>query len=49
MRLVLASNNAKKLVELQALFSPLGLELVTQEASGLPRPRSLSSPSSRTR
>ncbi len=30
MKLVLASNNAKKLVELQALFAPLGIELVTQ-------------------
>ena len=28
MRLVLASNNAKKLAELQALFAPLALELV---------------------
>ena len=35
MRLVLASNNAKKLVELQALFSPLGLELVTQGSLGI--------------
>jgi len=36
MRLVLASNNAKKLVELQALFAPLGLELVTQGSLGIP-------------
>lgn len=35
MRLVLASNNAKKLVELQALFMPLGIELVTQGALGI--------------
>jgi XTP/dITP diphosphohydrolase len=35
MRLVLASNNAKKLVEMQALFAPLGLELVTQGALGI--------------
>jgi XTP/dITP diphosphohydrolase len=35
MRLVLASNNAKKLVELQALFSPLGLDLVTQGSLGI--------------
>jgi XTP/dITP diphosphohydrolase len=35
MRLVLASNNAKKLVELQTLFSPLGLELVTQGSLGI--------------
>ena len=30
MRLVLASNNVKKLTELQALFAPLNLQLVTQ-------------------
>jgi XTP/dITP diphosphohydrolase len=36
MRLVLASNNAKKLTELQALLSPLGLELVNQGALGIP-------------
>jgi XTP/dITP diphosphohydrolase len=35
-RLVLASNNAKKLAELQALFAPLKLELVTQGALGIP-------------
>ena len=35
MRLVLASNNAKKLLELQALFAPVGLELVTQGALGI--------------
>jgi XTP/dITP diphosphohydrolase len=35
MRLVLASNNAKKLVELQALFAPLGMELVAQSALGI--------------
>jgi XTP/dITP diphosphohydrolase len=35
-RLVLASNNAKKLVEMQALFAPLGLELVTQGSLGIP-------------
>ena len=35
MRLVLASNNAKKLAELQALFAPLGLELVAQGALGI--------------
>ena len=35
MRLVLASNNAKKLVELQTLFMPLGIELVTQGALGI--------------
>jgi XTP/dITP diphosphohydrolase len=34
-RLVLASNNAKKLLELQALFAPLGLELVTQGSLGV--------------
>lgn len=35
-RLVLASNNAKKLAELQALFTPLGVELVTQGSLGIP-------------
>jgi XTP/dITP diphosphohydrolase len=36
MRLVLASNNAKKLIELQALFAGLPLELVTQGSLGIP-------------
>ena len=36
MKLVLASNNAKKLVELQALFAPLGIELVSQGSLGIP-------------
>jgi XTP/dITP diphosphohydrolase len=35
MKLVLASNNAKKLKELQALFQPIGLELVTQGSLGI--------------
>ena len=35
MRVVLASNNAKKLAELAALFAPLGLELVTQASLGI--------------
>ncbi|HRI18432.1 MAG TPA: non-canonical purine NTP pyrophosphatase [Burkholderiaceae bacterium] len=35
MRLVLASNNAGKLVELQALFAPLGCTLVAQPAMGI--------------
>ncbi|MFZ5549722.1 MAG: non-canonical purine NTP pyrophosphatase [Pseudomonadota bacterium] len=35
MRLVLASNNAKKLVELGQLFAPLGIELVNQGALGV--------------
>lgn len=35
MKLVLASNNAKKLVELQALFAPLGIELVNQGSLGI--------------
>ena len=35
MRLVLASNNAKKLIELQALFAPLGLEMVNQGSLGI--------------
>jgi XTP/dITP diphosphohydrolase len=34
-RLVLASNNAKKLAELQALFAPLKFELVTQGTLGI--------------
>jgi XTP/dITP diphosphohydrolase len=36
MRLVLASNNAKKLGELQALFAPLAIDLVTQGSLGIP-------------
>ena len=32
---VLASNNAKKLAELQALFAPLGVSLVTQGSLGI--------------
>ena len=35
MRLVLASNNAKKLAELQALFAGLPVELVTQGSLGI--------------
>jgi XTP/dITP diphosphohydrolase len=35
LRLVLASNNAGKLAELQALFAPLPLELVAQPTLGL--------------
>ena len=35
MRLVLASNNAKKLGELQTLFAPLGVTLVAQGALGI--------------
>jgi XTP/dITP diphosphohydrolase len=35
MRIVLASNNAKKLVELQALLAPLGLSMVTQASLGI--------------
>lgn len=35
MRLVLASNNAHKLVELQTLLGPLGLDLVTQGSLGI--------------
>lgn len=35
MKLVLASNNAKKLIELQALFTPLGIELVNQGSLGI--------------
>ena len=35
MRLVLASNNGKKLAELQTLFASLPLELVTQGSLGI--------------
>jgi XTP/dITP diphosphohydrolase len=36
MKIVLASNNQGKLFELQALFAPLGVELVTQGSLGIP-------------
>ncbi len=36
MKLVLASNNAGKLAELQALFAPLGVALVRQSDLGIP-------------
>ncbi len=36
MKLVLASNNAKKLAELQALFARLGIELIAQGSLGIP-------------
>ncbi|MDM7942321.1 MAG: RdgB/HAM1 family non-canonical purine NTP pyrophosphatase [Hydrogenophaga sp.] len=36
MKLVLASNNKGKLAELQALFAPLGIELVCQADLGIP-------------
>lgn len=36
MRLILASNNSKKLRELQPLLSPLGLDLITQGSLGIP-------------
>lgn len=36
MQLILASNNAKKLKELQALLGPLGLTLVNQGTLGIP-------------
>ena len=35
-QLILASNNAKKLRELQALIAPLGVELVTQDGLDIP-------------
>jgi XTP/dITP diphosphohydrolase len=35
MKLVLASNNAHKLVELQSLLAPLGLSLVSQSSLGI--------------
>ncbi len=36
MKMVLASNNPGKLVELQAMFAPLGFDLVTQGSLGIP-------------
>ena len=36
MRLVLASNNEKKLAELKTLFAPLKLDLVTQAPTSGP-------------
>ncbi|MEY1660745.1 RdgB/HAM1 family non-canonical purine NTP pyrophosphatase [Isoalcanivorax beigongshangi] len=36
MKMVLASGNQKKLVELEALLAPLGFELVTQSELGVP-------------
>ncbi len=36
MQLILASNNSKKLRELQALLGPLGLSLINQGALGIP-------------
>jgi XTP/dITP diphosphohydrolase len=36
MKIILASNNAGKLAELQAILAPLGLELVSQASLGIP-------------
>lgn len=36
MKIVLASNNSGKLAELQAMLAPLGLELLSQAALGIP-------------
>lgn len=36
MKIVLASNNPGKLVELQAMFAPLGFDLITQGSLGIP-------------
>ena len=36
MKIVLASNNAGKLAELQVMFAPLGFELITQGSLGIP-------------
>jgi XTP/dITP diphosphohydrolase len=36
MKTVLASNNPGKLAELQAMFAPLGVELITQGSLGIP-------------
>lgn len=35
-RVVLASNNAKKAAELEALLAPLGWEVLAQGALGIP-------------
>jgi len=51
MKLVLASNNGKKLKELDAILAPLGWQLVPQGqlgvAEALPKPMSHTAPSSR--
>jgi len=36
MKIILASNNPGKLAELQAILAPLGLELISQSALGIP-------------
>jgi XTP/dITP diphosphohydrolase len=36
MKIILASNNPGKLAELQAMLAPLGLELISQAALGIP-------------
>ena len=36
MQIILASNNAGKLAELQAILAPLGLELISQASLGIP-------------
>ena len=36
MKIILASNNKGKLAELQAMLAPLGLELLSQSALGIP-------------
>ena len=36
MKIVLASNNAGKLAELNALFAPLGVTLIRQSELGIP-------------
>jgi XTP/dITP diphosphohydrolase len=36
MKIVLASNNPGKLAELQAMFAPLGFDLITQGSLGIP-------------
>ncbi len=36
MKIILASNNAGKLAELQAMFAPLGVQLVRQSELGIP-------------
>lgn len=48
-RLVLASNNAKKAAEMQALLAPLGIEVVPQSVFGVGEAEEPHPASSRTR
>jgi XTP/dITP diphosphohydrolase len=48
-KLVLASNNAKKMKELNALLAPLGWEVVPQAELGMGKRKSRTAPSWKTR